>query len=255
MADPDYVARNRSTWNRNAPQYASWARRGWERTEPQWGIWHIPESEVGLLRNVADRDVLEAGCGTAYVSAWAARLGARPVGIDNSPAQLATARRMQGQFDMDFPLVHGIAEKLPFADESFDLVISEYGAAIWSDPYLWIPEAARVLRANGELAFLGNSLLLTLCMPDDDEDLPVAAELLRDYFGLHRIDWPNETDGVEFHLGFGDWIRLFRANGLEILDFVELQAPEAAETRYDFVDAEWAHRWPSEQVWRVKKRA
>ena len=42
---------------------------------------------------------------------------------------------------------------------------------------------------------------------------------------------------------------------LEIIDFVELQAPEAAETRYDFVDAEWAHRWPSEQVWRVKKRA
>jgi 2-polyprenyl-3-methyl-5-hydroxy-6-metoxy-1,4-benzoquinol methylase len=32
------------------------------------------------------------GCGTGYVSAWLARLGARPVGLDNSAAQLATAR-------------------------------------------------------------------------------------------------------------------------------------------------------------------
>ena len=39
---------------------------------------------------------------------------------------------------------------------SFDLAISEYGAAIWADPYKWIPEAARLLRPGGQLIFLGN---------------------------------------------------------------------------------------------------
>ncbi|WP_216843803.1 methyltransferase domain-containing protein [Phytoactinopolyspora alkaliphila] len=36
------------------------------------------------------KDVIELGCGTAYVSAWMARRGARPVGLDNSAEQLAT---------------------------------------------------------------------------------------------------------------------------------------------------------------------
>ena len=95
---------------------------------------------------VAGLDVIELGCGTGYVSAWLARRGARPVGIDNSEAQLATARRFQREFELEFPLLHGNAEEVPFPDQSFDLAISEYGASIWCDPYRWIPEAARLLR-------------------------------------------------------------------------------------------------------------
>jgi SAM-dependent methyltransferase len=198
--------------------------------------------------------VLEDGCGTAYVSAYVARAGGRPVGLDNSPAQLATAKRMQEAHDLRFPLVHGIAEQLPFQDESFDVLISEYGAAIWSDPYRWIPEAARVLKPGGELSFLGNSTLLMLCVPDTEE-APAGPELLRDHFAMHRFDWPEiDDDGVEFHLGHGDRIRLLRDAGFEILDLIELQAPEGATTSYDFVTPEWAHRWPAEEIWRARKR-
>src|SRR5690348_9558654 len=119
--------------------------------------------------DVAGLDVIELGCGTAYVSAWLARRGARPVGIDNSEAQLATAKRFQREFRLEFPLVHGNAEEVPFPDGSFDLAISEYGASIWCDPYLWIPEAARLLRPEGRLVFLVNGALLMLCAPDEED--------------------------------------------------------------------------------------
>jgi hypothetical protein len=76
---------------------------------------------------------------TAYVSAWLSRRGARPVGIDNSEAQLQTARSLQGQFAIAFPLLHGNAERVALPDASFDLAISEYGASIGCDPYEWIP--------------------------------------------------------------------------------------------------------------------
>jgi SAM-dependent methyltransferase len=161
---------------------------------------------------------------------------------------------MQREHGPRFPLVHGAAERLPFADRSFDLVISEYGAAIWADPHAWIPEAARVLRSGGELVFLGNAVLLTLCMPDHDADLPVTRELRRDQRGLHRIEWPDDGN-VEFHLGAGDWIRLFRGCGFEVEDLIELYPGADATTEYDFVTVEWARRWPSEQIWRVRKRA
>ncbi|MEN8235815.1 MAG: class I SAM-dependent methyltransferase, partial [Actinomycetota bacterium] len=175
---PDYVVANRDAWNTQADSYAEAGVRQWA-AEPSWGLWSIPEADVGFFPDLEGRDVLEDGCGTAYVSAWVARAGGRPIGLDNSPNQLATARRLQSEHGLRFPLIHGIAERLPFRDESFDVVLSEYGAAIWSDPYRWIPEAARVLRPGGELAFLGNSSLLMLCA-DDDETVPAGNTMLRD---------------------------------------------------------------------------
>ncbi len=250
---PDYLLQNRIAWDHEAPDYARRAPQAWA-AEPSWGIWGVPETRLNLLSDVTGWDVLEDGCGTAYVSAWLARRGAHPVGLDNSPAQLATARRLQAEFDLHFPLVQGFAERLPFGNESFDMVVSEYGAAIWSDPYRWIPEAARVLRPGGELLFLGNSTLLMLCTPDGEEQ-PAKPSLQRDFFGMHRFEWPeDDPPATEFHLGHGDWIRLLRANGFDIVDLVEIQAPADATTNYDFVNAEWATRWPSEEVWKARKR-
>lgn len=251
---PDYLIRNRIAWDAEAVSYVPMAERAWA-AEPSWGIWGVPESELQLLPDLDGKRTLEAGCGTAYVSAWLARRGAHPIGLDNSPAQLATARRMQKEHGLRFPLINGFAERLPFRDESFDYVVSEYGAAIWSDPYRWIPEASRVLRPGGELMFLGNSTLVLLCTPDGPET-PALPELQRDFFGMHRFDWEeDDPPATEFHLGHGDMIRLLRESNFEILDLVELRSPEHADTQWDFVTAEWAYRWPSEEVWRARKRA
>jgi len=175
------------------------------------------------------------------------------MGIDNSLAQLETAKRLQSEFQSSFPILQANAEHLPFADESFDLAISEYGASIWADPYLWIPEAARVLRPGGRLHFLVNGTILMLCS-DEDVEVPASNSMQRDYFGIHRFEWTNET-AVDFHLGYGDMIRLLRSSGFDIEDFVEIRAPQGATTGATFVTAEWAHRWPSEEVWKARKRA
>jgi SAM-dependent methyltransferase len=187
------------------------------------------------------------------VSAWLAKRGARPVGIDNSPKQLETARQLQAQHGLDFPLVLGNAEAVPYSDASFDFAISEYGAALWADPYKWIPEAARLLRPGGRLAFLTNSTLLMLCLPDYEKDNPAKEQLLRPYFGMHRNDWP-DSEGVEFHLGHSDWVRLLRSNGFEIDDLIELRPAEGAPSDYDFVTLDWARKWPTEEAWKAHKR-
>jgi SAM-dependent methyltransferase len=251
MTEPDYVIRNRQSWDGWAEEYFDSGRRDWSAKEPYWGIWRVPEAQLGVLPNVAGKDVIELGCGTGYVSSWLARRGARVTGIDNSPAQLASARQFQEEFGLEFPVLHAIAENLPFPDESFDLAISEYGASIWADPYRWIPEAARVLRPGGELIFMVNGTILMLCIPDEEEN---AAEpvMLRDYFGMHRFEWP-EDDSVEFHLGYGDMIRLLRDNGFIVEDLIEVQPPEEATTGYPFVTLDWSRRWPCEEVWKARK--
>lgn len=166
---PEHVLRNRAVWDRWAPDWVAGGERNWAAVEPTWGIWGTAESELGLVSDIDDMDVIELGCGTAYVCAWLARRGARPVGIDNSPKQLDTALRLQAEHGLAFPLILGNSESVPYPDASFDLAISEYGAAIWADPYGWIPEAARLLRPGGRLVFLINGYIQMLCAPDSDD--------------------------------------------------------------------------------------
>ena len=250
---PDHVRRNRARWDDKAREYAPMGERRWRRQTPVWGIWSVPEPDVGMLPDdLEGKDAIELGCGTAYVSAWLSRRGARVVGIDNSAAQFDTARRLQREHGLDFPLLHGNAEAVPYPDASFDLAISEYGASLWADPERWVPEAARLLRPGGRLVFLVNSALLTLCMPPQD-DAVATDRLLRPAFGMYRVEWPGDP-GVEFHLSHGDWIRLLRRSGFEIEDLIEMRPPETATTRYPFVTLDWARQWPSEEIWTARKR-
>ncbi len=246
-----HVLANRACWQRWAADYVAAGEREWRAAEPSWGIWGVPEARARMLpASCSGLDAVELGCGTAYVSAWIARRGGRPVALDGAWAQLETARRLQREHGLFFPLLHADAEHVPLADGCADLVISEYGACLWCDPYHWIPEAARLLRPGGELRFLTNGYLLTLVLPPSPA---VAGEtLVRPQFGSHRL---RDTDGsVEFHLPHGEMIRWLRVNGFEILDLVEIEAPADATSRYDFVSVGWASRWPTEEVWRAVKR-
>jgi len=255
---PEHVAVNRAQWDQDAPNWVADGERQW-RSEPTWGMWGVPIP--GLLPDdMAGLDAIELGCGTAYISAWMARRGADVVGIDNSERQLETARRLAAEHGVELTLIHGNAETVPYPDASFDFAVSEYGAAIWCDPYVWIPEAHRLLRPGGTLVSLGNSTLAMLCSPVDGS-LPISERLERDYFSLYRLDWREAVDepgGIEFNLPLSSWFRLFRETGFDVVDFIEIQAPEPAPGTEDelrfFVTPRWAHRYPSEQVWVVRKR-
>src|SRR5512132_4106408 len=156
VTEPDYVAVNREGWTRANKEYTdARAREAWAQDEITWGKWSLPESEVRGLPEVTGKEIVELGCGTGYFGAWLKRLGAsRVVGVDLTPAQLDTARRMDEEFGLGLELIEANAEDVPLPDASFDVAVSEYGASIWCDPYKWVPEAARLLRPGGELVFL-----------------------------------------------------------------------------------------------------
>jgi SAM-dependent methyltransferase len=158
---------------------------------------------------------------------------------------------MQSRHDLDFPLHLGNAEATPFADASFDLAISEYGASIWCDPHRWIPEAARILRPGGQLIFLCNSNLMMLAMPEAD-NVAATDRLVRPLRGMHRMTW-GDSSGVEFHPSHGNWIRLLRRSGFSVEDMIEVYPPEGSTAGCPFVDLAWARSWPCEEVWKATK--
>ena len=250
---PEYVPANIGTWTKANAEYTDGAaERAWGQEEITWGVWAHTESELQVLGDVARLDVVELGCGTAYFSAWLARRGARPVGVDPTPAQLETARRMQAVTGLEFPLVEGVGEHVPLPDSSFDLALSEYGASIWADPYRWIPEAARLVRPGGRLVFLRNSTLITLCQSLEG----AREELQRPQRDLCKIVWP-DTGEVEFHLPIGELIDVLQKSGFQLERLLELYASEDSETHsyYDFVTPEWGLRWPAEELWIARKSA
>jgi SAM-dependent methyltransferase len=252
LSESDYVAQNRELWTQSNAEYTDpSAEHAWAKDEFTWGVFGVPEREIGVLGDAAGLDVVELGCGTAYFSAWLAKQGARPVGIDVTPAQLETARRLQAETGIEFPLIEANAEEVPLPDASFDLAVSEYGASIWCDSFRWIPEAHRLLRPGGRLVFLRSSPLVILCAVEEPDS--TSDTLQRPQRGMHRVEWSD--GGVEFHLSHGDMLRLLRSTGFEVEDLIELYAPDGAETHdyYSYVTAEWARKWPPEEIWTARK--
>lgn len=244
----DESAHNRAFWAVVNEQVTDRdAEAMWARTDLSWGLFRQPEAELGVLGDPAGVEVLEIGCGTAFFSAWLARAGARPVALDQSSHQLATAARCRAAAGATFGLVQAEGERLPFAAGSFDLVVSEYGAGAWCDPRRWLPEAARVLRPGGRLAFLTNSVLTALCVPT--EAGYATEQLQRPQRDLFRVAWPD--GGIEYHPSHGTWIALLRRAGFVVDALHELYPPVGADTHehYEIVTADWAQRWPAEELW------
>jgi SAM-dependent methyltransferase len=250
-SEPDYVAVNRRAWTKANAEYTNTrAHDAWSEPEITWGTLHTPESEVGVLPDFAGKDVVELGCGTAYFGAWLARRGARVVGVDITPAQLETARRLEAEFAFGLQFVEANAEETGLPGDSFDLVVSEYGASIWCDPAKWLPEAARLLRVGGHLVFLRNSTLSVLCSREEGGP---AETLPRPQRGLYRLEWSEPEAEIEFQVPHGELVRLLRTNGFELEALVELYAADdAVDHEYYFSNAEWSKKWPFEELWRAR---
>ncbi|HZD79980.1 MAG TPA: class I SAM-dependent methyltransferase [Actinomycetota bacterium] len=246
---PEHVRKNRRFWDGHSAEYqrehAPQLNR-WDR--PVWGIWAIPEDVLGALGDVGGQDVLEFGCGGAQWSIALARRGAHAVGLDLSIEQLRHAWTLMRPAAVRFPVVNGDGEAMPFGDERFDLVFCDHGAMTFGHPFRTVPEAARVLRPGGRFVFNIASVFHSICWNDDLDR--VDDRLHRGYFGVRK--WDEES--VDFQLPYGEWIRLFHANGLEVEDLVELRPPPGARTTYaDFVPLDWARRWPAENIWKLRK--
>jgi SAM-dependent methyltransferase len=257
---PEDVAHNRALWDQvSAEISAADGLSRWAADEIAWGLSGVPESQVGVLGQVRNRDVVELGCGVAHLSAQLVRRGARAVALDLSSAQLSATVRAQGAHGPWFPVLQADAERLPLADRCADLVVSEHGVAAWCEPQAWVAEAARILRPGGRLVFLTNSPLSAMCVPA--EGGPAGQGLLRGPAELREIRWPG--GGLEHHPTHGDWIRVLGRNGFTVTGLRELPDPSdgtADEERtrtasglYGIADPEWAERWPVEDLWTARR--
>ncbi|HEY1656051.1 MAG TPA: class I SAM-dependent methyltransferase [Candidatus Tumulicola sp.] len=245
----EHALKNLAHWERQSDDYEARHSDQLSRHPMAWGCWSVPESELSVLDDVAGKDVLELGCGAARWSIALAKCGARVVGLDISERQLAHARRYMSNAGVEFPLVRASAEAVPLATASFDIVFCDHGAMTFCDPYLTVPEAGRLLRRGGLLAFSAATPILNVCWNDADDR--VDDRLHANYFERRRFE---DAEAVNFSLPYGDWIALFRRNGFVIEDLIELRPPSHARTTYtDYAPIDWARAWPAEQIWRVRK--
>ncbi|MGH1578105.1 class I SAM-dependent methyltransferase [Planktotalea sp.] len=253
----NHVATNQGIWDADAPNWVEVGEKLWRAEAPEWGNWGNPEASLNMLPpDMSDKDAIELGCGTAYVSAWMARRGATVTAIDVSPEQLSTARRLAKEHETDITFIEGNAEETGLPDASFDFAISEYGAAIWCPPDLWLREAWRLLRPGGQLVFLGNHPLSLICSPLDGA--PANLTLHRPYRDMWGADWTKvefEPSGVCFNLTMADWMALFAEIGFKVDKYQEVYAPDWAKGERGAVPADWAKSYPIEQVWHLSKPA
>ena len=133
--------RNRDAWTKGNAEYTdARADIAWVKDEIDWGIWDHPESDIDALGDVDGLDVVELGCGTAYFSAWLAKRGARPVGVDITPVQLETARRLQRLHTNSFELER-LVELYPeedAAEHPYYSALSLEWAKKWPAEEIWM---------------------------------------------------------------------------------------------------------------------
>ena len=251
----DHVAINRDVWDADAVNWVASGKRMWGLEIPIWGNWGKSEEDLAMLpADMSGQSAIELGCGTGYVAGWMARRGARVTAIDVSPAQLETARELAQVHGADVTFIEGNAEETGLPDGSFDFAISEYGAAIWCPPEIWLREAWRLLRPAGQLVFLGNHPLSLICSPTDGA--PCDMKLHRPYRDMWGADWTNvafDPTGICFNLTMSGWMDLFREVGFVVDGYHEIYAPDWADDTRGAVPAEWAKSYPVEQVWKLSK--
>jgi demethylmenaquinone methyltransferase/2-methoxy-6-polyprenyl-1,4-benzoquinol methylase len=137
----------------DAPRIFTGIARTYDRVGAMLSFGQDPRWRHALVSEVrADPDdlVLDVATGTGLVAVeLARRYGSRVVGLDRSTEMLVEAARRNGSIDS---LVNARAERLPFADETFDHVTFTYLLRYVDDPAATIRELARVLKPGGRLA-------------------------------------------------------------------------------------------------------
>lgn len=218
---------SRSWWDRQADSYLDEHGAFLGEARFVWGPEGLSESEAGLLGDVRDRRVLEVGCGAAQCARWLLAAGADPVAVDLSRAMLLRGREIGAASGLVVPLVLADAARLPFADASFDLACSAYGAVPFvADSAAVMAEVARVLRPGGRWVF-SVTHPVRWSFPDD----PGPGGLVAQSSYWDRRPYVEQgQDGqatyVEHHRTLGDRVREITAAGLTLVDLVEPEWPD-----------------------------
>lgn len=129
-------------------------REGWSLFAPLESVTTLTAAElVKHARIRANQSVLDVGCGTGVGALTAARAGAKVCALDLSPVLIEHGRRHANLAGVEIKFKEGDVEALPYADSTFDVVISQFGHMFAPRPDVTIAEMLRVLKSGGTLAF------------------------------------------------------------------------------------------------------
>ena len=131
------------------PQYRPWAEGDYEPLLHRFRLGEIGANLVKRVGVAAGMDVLDVATGTGSAALSAASTGARVWGLDVTPEMLERAEELGAAAGLDVTWVHGDAEALPFADASFDRVVSSLGVMFVANHQRAADELVRVCRPGG----------------------------------------------------------------------------------------------------------
>lgn len=226
------VRAGRAWWDAEAEDYYAEHGRFLGDAALVWGPEGWTEDDLGLLGDVQGLDVLEVGAGAAQGGRWAAGRGARVVSTDLSSGMLRVARRIdEGMPSAPHPsYVQCDGGRLPFADATFDLVVTAHGVLSFvPDAAGALDEWARVLRPGGRAVF-SLSHPFRWAFPD----VPGAQGLTVSHSYFDRRAYVEETGAgevvySEHHRTVGDLVRAVVGAGLVLEDLVEPEWPDGAD--------------------------
>src|SRR6478609_10507882 len=219
---------NGPDWDRYADEYQATHGEFLGDAGFVWGPEGLTEAEARVLGDVAGRDVLEVGSGAGQCSRWVRAQGGRSYGLDLSMRQLQHSRRIDLDTDLPVPSVLGTATALPFADDSFDVVFSSFGALQFvSDIQTAVAETARVLRPGGRYAFSITQPTRWMFPDDPGEEGLTASQSYWDRTPYVEVDdATGRVAYVEHHRTLGDWVALLAAARFRIVALLEPEWPE-----------------------------
>jgi ubiquinone/menaquinone biosynthesis C-methylase UbiE len=218
---------NGPDWDRYADEYQATHGAFLGDAGFVWGPEGTTEEQVGVLGPVVGRDVLEVGSGAGQCSRWVRARGGRGFGLDLSLRQLQHSRRIDEDTGVTVPSVLGTATALPFADRSFDIVFSSFGALQFvSDIAVAIAEVSRVLRPGGRFAFSITHPTRWSFPDDPGEGGLTATQSYWDRTPYVEVDdQTGRVAYVEHHRTLGDWVALLAGQGFVITDLLEPEWP------------------------------
>lgn len=222
---------NAADWDRYADEYQATHGPFLGDVGFVWGPEGHTEAELGVLGPVAGRDVLEVGSGAGQCARWVTAQGGRGTGLDVSHRQLQHSRRLDEATGITVPAVRATATHLPFADASFDVVFSSFGALQFvHDIDRCVAEVARVLRPGGRFAFSITHPTRWMFPDDPGPEGLVASQSYWDRTPYVEVDdATGATSYVEHHRTLGDWVGLLDRAGFRLRTLLEPEWPEGHE--------------------------
>ncbi|MCZ7424011.1 class I SAM-dependent methyltransferase [Verrucosispora sp. WMMA2121] len=230
VGDAEARTANRRWWDADADAYQAEHGDFLGDVDFVWCPEGLREADARLLGDVSGRRVLEVGCGAASCSRWLATQGARPVAVDLSAGMLRHATQANTRSGVRVPLAQADALALPFADQSFDIACTAFGAVPFvEDSAALMGQVHRVLRPGGRWVFSVTHPMRWIFLDDPGEGGLTAVHSYFDTRPYVELDEHGRASYVEQHRTLGDRVRELVGAGFRLLDLVEPEWPEGHE--------------------------